>query len=427
MTITSLAPAAAAPAPGSTPAPAGQPGSAAAALFGLLVDQHLGAVEDAADLADPAATGAALTAAPAAAPPGRSRRCTRRRADGPVTGAAADAVDEDAAGRGRRDGRIPPHCSRRHGAGWARRPRRVPGGRTPGPLPDRDPHPGRAATSRLAPARRRRTPSTPPSSPAPPRPRPSARTRPPRPQAGPPPDTGPTDPTTGPITGPHRSDTAATTRSSTRPPRRPRRPDRCPRRRGLTPVVATVTGAASATPTSSDAATRSAVLDQVLPALPRVVLRGEGTSRLTLKLHPADLGEVHVTVTVRGQEVDVTLAAGARAREALSEGSVPAARPARGHRPHDRPGGPARPARRLAPVPPAPGQQPVGTGPGTGDQAFGQARGQGQADDRGQGFGRPPVLDGGHTGREGDPSTHLRPSGTVRQQPSAAAGIDVTI
>ena len=43
MTITSLAPAPAAPAPGSTPAPAGQPGSAAAALFGLLVDQHLGA------------------------------------------------------------------------------------------------------------------------------------------------------------------------------------------------------------------------------------------------------------------------------------------------------------------------------------------------------------------------------------------------
>jgi hypothetical protein len=67
---------------------------------------------------------------------------------------------------------------------------------------------------------------------------------------------------------------------------------------------------------------RSALLDQVLPAVPRVVLRGDGTSRLTLKLHPADLGEVHLTVTVRGHQVDVTMAAGARAREALDEGSA---------------------------------------------------------------------------------------------------------
>ena len=165
----------------------------------------------------------------------------------------------------------------------------------------------------------------------------------------------------------------------------------------------------------------------MLLAVPRVVLRGEGTSRLTLKLHPADLGEVHVTVTVRGQEVDVTLAAGARAREALSEGSsrLRGLLEGIGHTTgqvvlRDLPGGPA-------PVQPPADQQPAGTGTGTGPNSGGQAFGQGQADDRGQGFGRPTVLPGGPAGREGDSSTHLRPSGTVRQQPSAAAGIDVTI
>ena len=63
------------------------------------------------------------------------------------------------------------------------------------------------------------------------------------------------------------------------------------------------------------------VLDQVLTVVPRLVQRGDGTSRLTLKLHPADLGEVHVTVTVKDGTVDVTLAAGARAKEALGTGS----------------------------------------------------------------------------------------------------------
>jgi flagellar hook-length control protein FliK len=67
--------------------------------------------------------------------------------------------------------------------------------------------------------------------------------------------------------------------------------------------------------------TSSRVLDQVLPVVPRLVSRGDGTQRLTLKLHPADLGEVHLTVTVKGGSVDVTLAAGHEAREALREGS----------------------------------------------------------------------------------------------------------
>ncbi len=53
-----------------------------------------------------------------------------------------------------------------------------------------------------------------------------------------------------------------------------------------------------------------------------MVTRGDGTQRLTLKLHPADLGEVHLTVTVKAGSVDVTLAAGHAAREALSDGSA---------------------------------------------------------------------------------------------------------
>jgi flagellar hook-length control protein FliK len=65
-----------------------------------------------------------------------------------------------------------------------------------------------------------------------------------------------------------------------------------------------------------------AILDQVLPVVPRVVQRGDGTSRLTLKLHPADLGEVHLTVSVRNQNVDVTVSAGPEARAALGEGSA---------------------------------------------------------------------------------------------------------
>jgi flagellar hook-length control protein FliK len=86
-----------------------------------------------------------------------------------------------------------------------------------------------------------------------------------------------------------------------------------------------VTGAAPATTATGSApapATASSqVLDQVLPAVPRLVSRGDGTQRLTLKLHPADLGEVHLTVTVKGGSVDVRLAAGHQAREALREGS----------------------------------------------------------------------------------------------------------
>ncbi len=83
-------------------------------------------------------------------------------------------------------------------------------------------------------------------------------------------------------------------------------------------TVAAAPGAAEArTPATS----QSPLLDQVTPVLSRVVSRGDGEHRMMLKLHPADLGEVHLTVTVRGDQVDVEIAAGAEAREVLRDGA----------------------------------------------------------------------------------------------------------
>jgi hypothetical protein len=59
----------------------------------------------------------------------------------------------------------------------------------------------------------------------------------------------------------------------------------------------------------------------VFPEVTRLVSRGDGMHRLTLRLHPADLGEVKVILTVKDNTVDVTLSAGPAAREALREGS----------------------------------------------------------------------------------------------------------
>jgi hypothetical protein len=63
------------------------------------------------------------------------------------------------------------------------------------------------------------------------------------------------------------------------------------------------------------------VTDQVFGQVTRLVSRGDGTHRLMLRLHPADLGEVKVVLTVKGGAVDVTLSAGPAARDALREGS----------------------------------------------------------------------------------------------------------
>ncbi len=64
MTITPLPLTPAVPAPGGAGAPTGQPGSAAAALFGLLVGQHLEAATVAAPTVPPVATAAVQPAVP---------------------------------------------------------------------------------------------------------------------------------------------------------------------------------------------------------------------------------------------------------------------------------------------------------------------------------------------------------------------------
>jgi hypothetical protein len=79
------------------------------------------------------------------------------------------------------------------------------------------------------------------------------------------------------------------------------------------------TPAGPAVPTGQ--ANAGAVTSQVFPTVPALVSRGEGAHSITLRLHPADLGEVHVTVTVRDGAVQVTLAAGREAQEALRAGS----------------------------------------------------------------------------------------------------------
>ena len=92
-----------------------------------------------------------------------------------------------------------------------------------------------------------------------------------------------------------------------------RHPGRSPRWSATAPVV-TPDPAAAPAPANP-------VVDQVAPVFTRMVSGPEGQHRMMLRLHPADLGEVHLTVTVRGDTVDVTVAATPEARELLTEGS----------------------------------------------------------------------------------------------------------
>lgn len=63
------------------------------------------------------------------------------------------------------------------------------------------------------------------------------------------------------------------------------------------------------------------VTDQVFGQVSRLVSRGDGTHRMMLRLHPADLGEVKVVLTARAGVVDVTLSAAPEAGAALRAGS----------------------------------------------------------------------------------------------------------
>jgi hypothetical protein len=87
-------------------------------------------------------------------------------------------------------------------------------------------------------------------------------------------------------------------------------------------AAAGVTAGAAASGTGAGATGASVPLNDVNPAVARMASRGDGTHAMTLRLHPADLGEVRLTVVVRGDTVDVRIAAGAQAREALQQGSA---------------------------------------------------------------------------------------------------------
>ena len=200
---------------------------------------------------------------------------------------------------------------------------------------------------------------------------------------------------------------------------------------GLAPAAGTVGGKVTGATT---AATRSAVLDQVLPAVPRVVLRGDGTTRLSLKLHPADLGEVHLTVTVRGHEVDVTMAGGPQAREALAEGSsrLRGLLEGIGHTTgqlvvRDLPAG----AGTGGSTQQGPGSQsdPWAGRPGSGDGADLTRQGAGHGTGRGDNDPRNPAGSAhGVPGLTDDlTATHPGTTRGARRTASSAAGLDLTI
>jgi flagellar hook-length control protein FliK len=86
--------------------------------------------------------------------------------------------------------------------------------------------------------------------------------------------------------------------------------------------VAAPPAAPLATPAGPAGGARPApVVAQVVPEVTRLVSRGEGVHRLTMRLQPEGLGDVRVTLTVRDGQVDVRLSAGDDARRALLEGA----------------------------------------------------------------------------------------------------------
>lgn len=63
------------------------------------------------------------------------------------------------------------------------------------------------------------------------------------------------------------------------------------------------------------------VTGQVFPEIGRLVSRGDGTQRITLKLSPEALGEVRVVLTVRDGDVHVRMAGSELAQQALRAGA----------------------------------------------------------------------------------------------------------
>lgn len=81
----------------------------------------------------------------------------------------------------------------------------------------------------------------------------------------------------------------------------------------VAPTVSTTAGGA---PVDTTAATQ-----QVAEPLGRLVSRGDGTHKLTIKLTPEALGEVRLTVTIKAGEVTVAMSSSPEAAQALRAGS----------------------------------------------------------------------------------------------------------
>ena len=111
---------------------------------------------------------------------------------------------------------------------------------------------------------------------------------------------------------------------------RPDQGGRQPTERGAEPVTA-VTGpqaGAQAAGTTQTAPSTPAgrpeaahVTGQVFPEIGRLVSRGDGTQRITLKLAPEALGEVRVVLTVRDGDVQVRMIGSEQAQQALRAGA----------------------------------------------------------------------------------------------------------
>ncbi len=87
--------------------------------------------------------------------------------------------------------------------------------------------------------------------------------------------------------------------------------------------TAGATGALGAAPTGSGgpaAGSATTVTGQVLPEVERLVTRGDGTQRVTVKLAPEALGEVRIILTVRRGEVHVRMTGSQAAQDALLQG-----------------------------------------------------------------------------------------------------------
>ena len=81
------------------------------------------------------------------------------------------------------------------------------------------------------------------------------------------------------------------------------------------------TAPTTATPSRHEAVPASQVTGQVFPEVGRLVSRGDGTRRITLKLSPEALGDVRVVLTVRDGDVQVRMIGSEQAQQALRAGA----------------------------------------------------------------------------------------------------------